>query len=118
MVEKLSNFTNCREYNKFVVFTAAMRGLRKKEIEGKMVKKVNRIKKIQEKVNKLFEVSDDDEESVEPEIIVKKVKKPKKKKVIVVEESDDEEEHVKYVKKHYPPPTPVQPIVKKKVAYL
>ena len=45
------------------------KALRKKEIEDKMVKKVNRIKKKQEKENKLLEVSDDDE-SVEPEIIV------------------------------------------------
>ena len=83
---------------------------RKKELEDKMIKKVNRLKKKQERENKLLEVSDD--ESVEPEIIVKKVKKPKKK-IIVVEESDDED-NVKYIKRNHPPQ--VEPI-KRKVAY-
>ena len=83
---------------------------RKKELEDKMIKKVNRLKKKQDKEDKLLEVSDD--ESVEPEIIVKKVKKPKKK-IIVVEESD-EEDNVKYIKRNHPPQ--VEPI-KRKVAY-
>jgi len=83
---------------------------RKKELEDKMIKKVNRLKKKQDKEDKLLEVSDD--ESVEPEIIVKKVKKPKKK-IIVVEESDDED-NVKYIKRNHPPQ--VEPI-KRKVAY-
>jgi len=83
---------------------------RKKELEDKMIKKVNRLKKKQDKEDKLLEVSDD--ESIEPEIIVKKVKKPKKK-IIVVEESDDED-NVKYIKRNHPPQ--VEPI-KRKVAY-
>ena len=84
--------------------------MKQKELDEKIVKKADVIKKRASKKEKMLEVEPEDDIS-EPEIIIKKVRKSKKKIIIVESDSDDDEivVHKRKVKIRTPKPPVERP---------